>query len=160
MKVALVALYLVAIVAANLSVTHFGVEAAVYNAFLFIGLDLVCRDRLHDLFTRRRVLGMGALIVAGSALSYALNADAGPIAVASCAAFGLAAFADAVVYHLRRRASWLERSNESNIAGAAVDSVVFPALAFPGPLAFGVVFAMFTAKVAGGALWALALRRR
>ena len=40
--------YLVAIVAANLLVAHFGHGVAVLNAFLFIGLDLTARDGLHE----------------------------------------------------------------------------------------------------------------
>lgn len=156
---ALVVLYLAAIVAANLFTVEFGPQASIYSAFLFIGLDFVCRDRLHDLFAERRVLGMGALIVTGSVFSYALNADAGRIALASCAAFALAATADALVYHWRRARPWAQRSNESNIAGAAVDSLVFPALAFPGPLMWVIVFGQFTAKVAGGAIFSLLLKR-
>lgn len=158
--ISLCSLFLAAIVAANLSIAHFGPEASLVNAFLFIGLDLTCRDRLHDLFDGHRVVGMGALIVAGSALSYALNADAGPIALASCAAFGLAAIADAAVYQLRRKAPWFQRANESNLAGSAVDSLVFPALAFPGPLMWAIVFGQFTAKVAGGFVWSLVLKGR
>jgi len=44
----LVSLYLVAIVAANLSVAYFGASASIFNAFLFIGLDLTTRDLLHE----------------------------------------------------------------------------------------------------------------
>src|SRR5262245_28324273 len=94
-----VAGYLAAIVAANLSVTHWGPTAAVYNAFLFIGLDLTCRDRLHDLWHGRLLRNMALLIVAGSVLSYVcgLLLGSGPqvgrIALASCIAFGAAATA-------------------------------------------------------------------
>lgn len=155
-----VALYLAAIVAANLSVAHFGPGAVVFNAFLFIGLDLTCRDGLHDLFGNHRAVKMGALIMAGSGLSYALNAHAGTIALASCVSFAAAATVDAVVYQLRHSAPWFQRANESNVISAAVDSVVSPALAFPGPLALGIVFGQFTAKIAGGFVWSLALQRR
>jgi hypothetical protein len=50
----LVLAYLVAIVAANWSVSHWGPRAAVYNAFILIGLDLVARDRLHDAWRAAR----------------------------------------------------------------------------------------------------------
>ena len=43
-----VALYLAAIVAANLLVATYGPAVAVLNAFWLIGLDLSLRDRLHD----------------------------------------------------------------------------------------------------------------
>ena len=96
---ALVAIYLAAIVAANLIVTHKGPTWSVYLAFVFIGLDLVCRDRLHDAWHGHVVRNMAALIVAGSAISYVVNRDAGRIALASCLAFGAAATADAVVHN-------------------------------------------------------------
>jgi uncharacterized membrane protein len=106
-----IALYLVAIVAANLSTAHFGPNASYVNAFLFIGLDLVVKDRLQDAWQHRRLLvKMAALIAAGSILSYALNANAGPIAVASFVAFGAASLVDAFVYQGLRKRSWLTRS--------------------------------------------------
>ncbi len=96
---------------------------------------------------------MGALIAAGSLLSYAVNRDSGRIALASCIGFGAAAIADTVVYHLRRRHGWYERSNDSNVVSAAVDSLLFPTIAF-GVVLWPIIFGQFTAKVAGGAVWA------
>lgn len=157
---ALVAVYLAAIVAANLIVTHKGPTWSVYLAFVFIGLDLVCRDRLHDAWHGHVARNMAALIVAGSVISYAVNRGSGRIALASCLAFGAAASVDAVVYHLRRKQSWSDRSNESNLAGAAVDSFVFPAVAFGWPLLWPIIFGQFCAKVAGGYVWSLVLRKR
>ena len=43
----IVGLYLVAIIAANLLVAKFGPAISIVNAFLFIGLDLTARDKLH-----------------------------------------------------------------------------------------------------------------
>jgi uncharacterized PurR-regulated membrane protein YhhQ (DUF165 family) len=64
--------------------------------------------------------------------------------------------ADTIVYQAVHRMPWAERSNLSNIAGAAVDSAVFCAgLGFP----FIVAFGQFTAKVAGGVLFVLLLER-
>ena len=153
-----VVLYLAAIVAANLSTAHFGPEASVVNAFLFIGLNLTARDILHDLWQRYRVPKMAALILAGGLLSYLVNADAARIALASCVAFAASETADFAVYSWRHRRPWLERSNESNLASSAVDSLVFPAVAFGGPLLWVIVFGQFTAKVAGGFAWSLLLR--
>jgi uncharacterized membrane protein len=152
-----VAIYLVAIVAANLLVATYGPPAVVFNAFVFIGLDLTMRDRLHDQWKDDQlVLRMGALIVAGGALSWFLNRDAGIIAVASTAAFVLAATADGIAYHLARRWPRLARVNTSNIVGSAVDSLVFPTIAFGGFLP-ALVLAQFVAKVAGGFVWSLIL---
>lgn len=159
----IVAAYLLAIVAANLSIAHFGPEASIYNAFVFVGFDLVARDRLHDRWRSRR--WMALLIAAGSALSYvaSLLAGSGPlagrIALASFFAFALASVADAVVYHARRRTPWLERANISNVVAAAVDSILFPTLAF-GVLLWPIIFGQFVAKVAGGSIWSLLIRTR
>lgn len=150
-----VAVFLGAIVLANLSVATFGPAVAPINAFLLIGLDLTLRDRLHDRwgFDWR----MLALIAAGGALSWLLNRDAGQIAVASTLAFGLAALADAAVYSLLRDRPRLERVNASNVVGASVDSLVFPLVAFGPPLLWPIVIGLFVAKVAGGFVWSLIL---
>ena len=164
MRVALCTAYLAAIVAANLSIAHWGPEAAIYNAFLFIGLDLTCRDRLHDLWRGRLIRNMALLIAAGSGLSYVLGLwlGTGPfvgrIAFASMIAFGAAATVDAIVYHYLRRRDWYERVNGSNILGAGVDSLVFVAL-WPFGFQFTYAFTLWVAKVAGGVVWAMILRR-
>lgn len=66
-----------------------------------------------------------------------------------------AALADWFVFS-RMRGSWLRRANASNVAGAAVDSLVFP-LAAGFPLVY--VPLQFMAKVLGGALWTAVLAR-
>ena len=154
-------LYLGAIVAANLLVAHFGPAVSIVNAFLFIGLDLTSRDKLHEAWHGKGfVWKMGLLIATGSVLSWLLNRDAGQIALASFVAFALAALTDTIVYSfaLGRRWSWLKRSNGSNVASAAVDSIAFPTLAF-GSFMPLVTLGQFAAKVLGGALWSLILRR-
>ena len=100
---------------------------------------------------------MLALIVVSGCITYLLNPAAGQIAIASAVAFISAASVDWAVF-ARMQGNWMIRANASNVAGAMVDSVVFPALAFGGldPL---IVAQMFVAKVAGGALWAWALQR-
>jgi uncharacterized PurR-regulated membrane protein YhhQ (DUF165 family) len=124
------------------------------NAFVLIGLDLALRDWLH---VRLKAWQMLALIVAAGALTYLLNPAAGKIAIASSAAFTAAALVDWATF-ARLRGSWLMRANGSNVAGAAVDSLIFPTLAF-GALMPHIVALQFVAKVAGGALWAWALAR-
>ena len=159
----LVAAYLASIVLANLMVAWLGAWSMAANAFLFIGLDLAVRDGLHD---RWRAMPMGvwprmaALIAFGSALTFALCPDAGRVAAGSAAAFAAASAADAVVYNflLASGWGWSARSNASNVAGAAVDSVLFC------PLALGAVLPLpmmvqFLAKSLGGFVWALLLGR-
>ena len=160
----LVAVYLGAIVAANLILDATDGRSAAYTAFLFIGLDLASRDRLHDLWREHLLRNMALLIAAGSALSFALGlalgegASVGRIALASAAAFAVAFAADTAVYHWLRERPWLERSNRSNVVGAALDSLVFVAL-WPFGWDWDAAFGLFCAKAAGGVVWSLLLAR-
>jgi len=147
-------IYAVAMTLANLSVAAFGPAISPVNAFVLIGLDLALRDWLH---VRLRAWQMLALIVAAGVLTYALNPAAGKIAVASSAAFTAAALVDWLTFS-RLRGSWLFCANGSNVAGAAVDSLIFPTLAF-GALMPHIVLLQFVAKVLGGSLWAALLAR-
>jgi uncharacterized PurR-regulated membrane protein YhhQ (DUF165 family) len=143
-----------------LSAVWFGPWATPVNALLFIGLDLTARDSLHDAWKRRGLVWkMASLIVAGSLLTVALNRGAGRIALASCAAFALAAASDTLTYALLGNRMRLVRVNGSNAVSAAVDSVVFPWIAFGG-FAPWVTLAQFGAKVVGGWLWSLVLMPR
>jgi queuosine precursor transporter len=153
----LVALYVVAIVAANLSVAAFGPSVAILNAFLFIGLDITSRDSLHQAWQGKNLwLKMAALIATGSLLSWLLNRNAGAIALASFLAFAASSVADTLTFQLLRHRAWWVKVNGSNVVSAAVDSCIFPLLAF-GALWPVVVVGQFLAKVAGGALWSLIL---
>lgn len=146
--------YAAAMIVANLTVAAFGPVVTPINAFLLIGLDLALRDWLH---VKISPLQMGLLIAATGALTYILNPAAGPIAVASSAAFTTAALIDWAVFS-RMTGSWFKRANASNVAGAAVDSLLFPTLAF-GALMPHIVLMQFAAKVAGGAVWAWAFSK-
>lgn len=150
-------LYLVAIILANLSVAHFGPASTIVNAFLFIGLDLTSRDALHEAWHRKNLfIKMLALIATGSILSYILNRDAGPIAIASFAAFGAAGIVDALVYQFLHNKPWMVKVNGSNVFSALVDSLVFPTIAF-GAFMPLIVLGQFAAKVAGGFIWSAVL---
>lgn len=152
-------LYLGAIVGANLLATYLGPKIIVFNALVFISLDLSSRDRLHEAWKGRGLpLKMGILIGAGSLLSWILNREAGSIASASFFSFMAAAIADSVVYSLLGSRGYLVKVNGSNIAGALVDSILFPWLAYGGVM-IGVSAGLFIAKVGGGFFWALILQR-
>jgi uncharacterized PurR-regulated membrane protein YhhQ (DUF165 family) len=154
----LVALYLAAIVAANLTVAAFGPSLTIVNAFLFIGLDITARDSLHQAWEGKNLWSkMAALIATGSILSWLLNRNAGSIALASFVAFAASGIADALTFHWLRGRAWWVKVNGSNIVSAAVDSLIFPTLAF-GALLPLIVLGQFVAKVAGGAVWSFVLR--
>jgi uncharacterized PurR-regulated membrane protein YhhQ (DUF165 family) len=147
--------YAAAMTTANLSVATFGPAISPINAFFLIGLDLALRDWLH---VRLRAWQMGALIAATGALTYVLNPAAGQIAIASACAFTAAALVDWGTF-ARLRGSWMFRANGSNVAGAAVDSLLFPTIAF-GALMPHIVAMQFVAKIAGGAVWVWLIGRK
>ncbi len=155
-------LYLIAIILANLSVAIFGrnfPQITIVNALLFIGLHLPPRAQFNEPGRGRGLLPkMLAPIAAGSALSWLLNRAAGPVALASFTAFAAAAGVDTLVYQLLGRyPRWL-RVNGSNVPSAAVDSLIFPTLAF-GALLWPIVLGQFLAKTLGGFLWSLLFRQ-
>lgn len=155
-----VGLYLIAIIIANITVAMYGPSVSIINAFLFIGLDLTARDKLHEAWQGRQLwLKMALLIATGSLLSWLLNRNAGPIALASFAAFASAGIVDAIVYHVLRWRNHLVKVNGSNVLSAAVDSIVFPTLAFGGIMPL-ITLGQFAAKVLGGLVWSLILRGR
>jgi hypothetical protein len=123
-------------------------------AFFLIGFDLSMRDWLQ---VRLKAWHMGVLIGVSGTLTYALNPAAGMIAVASSVAFTSAALVDWATF-TRLKGSWLFRSNGSNVVGAAVDSLIFPTIAF-GMLMPSIVAMQFVAKVVGGSIWAALLSR-
>lgn len=147
-------IYVAAICAANFSVATLGPTGSIVNAFLFIGLDLVLRDRMHE---RIGLLKMSGLALVAGAISYALNPATGTIAVASVAAFVVAALVDGIAYQWLIKHPWFVRSNGSNLLSAAADSVVFPTIAFGGLMPL-IVLGQFAAKVSGGFVWSLLLK--
>lgn len=154
MNAVLVAVYIAAMVTANLLVWWLGPWFSPINSFLLIGLDLTLRDVMHERFTRWQLAGV---ICVGGVLTWALNPSAAHIAIASASAFIAAAIVDWAVYQALRSRPWLVRSNGSNVVGAAVDSVIFPTLAF-GVFMPHIIALQFAAKVCGGAVWSLILR--
>ena len=149
-----IAVYAIAMTLANLSVAAFGPSVTPINAFVLIGLDLALRDWLH---VRLKVWQMGSLIAFTGLLTFVLNPAAGQIAIASATAFTAAALVDWFTF-AKLRGSWLFRANGSNVTGAAVDSLLFPTIAF-GALMPHIVLMQFVAKVVGGAIWSMLIKR-
>lgn len=145
--------YAFAMTVANLLIVNFGVWMSPINSFLLIGLTLVLRDWLH---IRLKAWQMGCLIFASGLITYVLNPAAAQIAIASSVSFTIAALVDWIVF-IKTTGSWFKRSNISNVASSAVDSVAFPTIAF-GVLMPEIVLAQFVAKIAGGYIWSVALK--
>lgn len=154
-----IVLYLIAIVLANLSIYYFGASFIIISAFLFIGLDLTSRDKLHELWQHDRLfIKMLALILTGSLLTCLFSWGAWQIAFASFASFFVAGIVDTVVFNKLRHKSYYLRVNGSNIPSALVDSIMFPTIAF-GTFLPWVILGQFLAKVLGGLFWSVVLRK-
>lgn len=155
MSAILIGIYIAAMVCANLLVWWLGPWFSPINAFVLIGLDLTMRDVLHERLSR---LELATVIAIGGGITWLVNPAARQIAVASAVAFTAAALADWLAYVALRRYPWFVRANGSNVVGAAVDSVIFPTLAF-GTFLPAIVALQFAAKVAGGAIWSFVMLR-
>jgi len=140
--------YAIAMTVANMLVATFGPSISPINAFVFIGFDLALRDWLQ---VKLQPVQMGALIAGTGLLTYGLDSSAGMIAIASAVSFTAAALIDWAVF-TKTKGTWLFRANSSNVAGAAVDSLLFPTIAFGGFMP-EIVALQFVAKILGGTLW-------
>jgi len=155
----IITLYLVAIVAANVTIIIFGPTISILNAFLFIGFNLTARDKLHDAWSGQNLKrNMLLLILTGSVISFLFGA--GRIAVASFIAFAISESSDAVAYHMLRSKHKLLQVNGSNVASAGIDSILFPLLAFGWPPLIGIMIGQFAAKVLGGSIWSIVLHKK
>jgi hypothetical protein len=151
-------IYIAALVAANLLVAMIGPWFSVINSFVLIGLDLTLRDKLHDKWDGNPIKISGLIVVAG-VISYLLNPASGQIAIASVIAFTLSMVADSFVYQKLKNQPWEKRATGSNLAGAAVDSLVFPTIAFGG-LMIEIVTMQFVSKIVGGFVWTKLIKPR
>jgi len=159
MSIAFIAIYLAAIVSANLIITFLGPKATIITAFALIGLDLTARDRLHELWNRKGLwLKMAMLIVAGSVISFLINSNSLIIAIASCIAFFGAGLVDFIVYSILYKRAWLVKVNGSNLFSSLTDSMIFPTLAFSSFMPL-IIAGQFAAKALGGFAWSLVLRK-
>lgn len=148
-----VAIYVAALIVANLLAAHYGPSITPWLAFTLVGLDLSVRDWLQVQISRRH---MAMLIPAAGLLAYILNPAVRQIAVASTVAFVVSEWAEWGTFTLTK-GTWFSRSVKANTVAAAVDSLLFPTLAFGGLLPV-IVLAQFVAKCFGSSMWAYGLQ--
>lgn len=159
----LVALFVLAMAGANLAIAVLGPWFLPFTAFLSVGIVLVSRDYLHDVWRDRHGGGfwprMVGMIVAAAVLAFAVDQSAARIAVASVCALVGTALVETSVFQAVFERRWMLRSNASNVAGALTDSAIFPLVAFGfgmGWLELGaLVLSQTVAKVAGGVFWSV-----
>ena len=155
MKTIAIAIYSLATIVANLLVAQFGPQVTAINAFFLIGLDLALRNYLAMSMSST---AMASMIVGTGVLSYLINPASGMIAIASGVAFTAASLTDWFVFNTAKGA-WLKRNFFGNSAGALVDSVIFPTIAFGGLMPM-IVLSQFVAKVAGGSMWGYLIQKK
>jgi len=93
------------------------------------------------------------MVLVAGLLSFIVNPEGGRIAVASCLAFIASGVMDTVIYRMHMKRKFIVRSNISNVAGAFVDSALFPLIAFGAVMPL-TTLGQFSAKVAGGLFFA------
>lgn len=129
--VAVLAGYLVAVVAANIASVHLPLWTVggmlVPAGTLFVGAALTLRDLVHD---RCGARGVTAGILAGAGLSAVVASPR--IAVACVAAFTVSEVLDTLVYTRLRHCTRAGAVAASNTVGLVIDSVLFVPLAFGG----------------------------
>jgi queuosine precursor transporter len=101
---------------------------------------------------------MFLLILSGSILTWLINRSAAQIALASMVAFIAASIVDSVTYQVFIKKPKLIKINSSNLFSSAVDSIIFPTLAF-GTLLPVITVLQFLAKFIGGFIWSLILNK-
>ena len=159
-KTALITAWIAAIVIANNNIVWFGPKISILNAFFLIGLSITTRDSLHNLWHGKSFhLKMGALIVAGGLISYLTQPATGRIAMASITAFMACSLVDTFIYQKLFKLNQFKKTNGSNVAAAAVDSVLFPVLAFGGFPIF-IILGQFFAKIFGGMIWSIIIQKK
>jgi len=149
-----IVIYASSIILANYLVSLFGPSITPINAFVFIGLDLALRNFLNLQMNKWQ---MGAMIFGTGLISYALNDTMQIIAIASAVSFTLASLVDWLVFN-KIKGAWFKRASISNTAGALVDSIAFPTIAF-GVLMPEIVILQFLAKTFGGMMWSFMLKK-
>lgn len=148
-----ISVYVLALVAANLLVLHWGPWGLTFTAFFLIPFDFVMRAALHETWQGRGLwLRLGLLIFVSSLITYGINHEAAQIAKASALAFITAQVSAGIVYQFLRDESFLVKVNISDFVGILCDSIVFQFVAFcwlDAALTCSQVFL----KVTGGLLW-------
>ena len=116
-SVAAVAMFLGAVVAANMAVAAYGQLALVFTAWVVIPFDMLTRDLLHEKWRGDRLaLRMGSLVLTGGLITVAINHASWRIAIASCVAFAMAMTVNSLVFERLIHRSRFVRMTASNAA--------------------------------------------
>jgi uncharacterized PurR-regulated membrane protein YhhQ (DUF165 family) len=150
---------LIAIILSNILVTILGASWSPLTAFIFIGFDITCRDKLHEIWYKKNLLfKMSLLILLGSFISFIINANTINIAIASFIAFSISSLFDSIIYGILFKHKKMVKINTSNIVSSLLDSIIFPIIAF-GAFMPVIIFGQFIAKFCGGFIWSIVISK-
>lgn len=151
----LIIFYVAVLCVANYLVFMFGPWWSIVNSFILIGFDFIVRDKLHERLGLNKI---SLIVVVAAVLSYWINPAGEMIALASGVSFLIASLTDGLIYQRLIKHKWIVKSNTSNVVASAVDSLLFPLIAF-GMFMPWIVAGQFITKVFGGLIWSFLLRK-
>lgn len=147
--------FLLALVAANLIVKHFGAPGLLISSFLLIPFDFVLRCVIHENYKGFKLfrLLLGLTIAAGLC-TYAINHDALNVARGSVAGIVAAQIFAGAFYQLAKykNEGFFIKVNLSDLIAITFDSIAFQIVAFNlfNP---SIMLGQIIIKFAGGLLW-------
>ena len=146
-------LYLVALVAANLIVKHFGPYGLWFSSAFLIPFDFICRCIFHETWKGYKlVLNLTLLTIVSGIITFVFNHDALNIAVASFAGIVSVQIFAGIFYQIFKKKSFLVKVNLSDLVAIVVDSIVFQMVAFQ-TINFQVTGGQILIKMLGGLFW-------
>lgn len=153
-KILMLSLYVSLFILANLLVGIFGPWITPINALVIIGADMVIRDRIQ--YENGFSWAIFCCLLAGI-ITFLINPETQMIAVASFVSILLAGISSALVFKLKN-GNFYSKSYPANVICAAIDSLVFPYVAF-GSIMFDISLMQFIAKVVGATLVLYIMRK-
>lgn len=147
--------FLVAFVAANLIVKHFGATGLIFSSLLLIPFDFICRCLVHEKYTGwKLVFALFCLTLAAAYFTISINRDAKNIARASVLGFTAAQIVAGIVYQFfkRKGTGFFLKVNVSDLFAVIADSIVFQFVAF-NSVVWYILVVQICIKFVGGLFW-------
>lgn len=153
MRTKFIIFYLIALIAANLIVKHFGSHGLWFSSAILIPFDFVCRCIFHESWKGiKLVKNLILLTLVSGIITVALNYNALNIALASFAGIVSVQIAAGLFYQRFKNKSYFFKVNISDLIAIIVDSIVFQYVAFQ-LIDFNVTGGQILIKIFGGLFW-------
>lgn len=145
--------YLIALVAANLIVKHFGPFGLWFSSAFLIPFDFICRCIFHETWKGGKlVLNLILLTIFSGVITFVMNENAWNIALASFSGIVSVQIFAGIFYQLFKKKSFLVKVNLSDLVAIVVDSIVFQLVAFQA-INMEVTGGQILIKMVGGLFW-------